>query len=390
VNPEEVESLEASFDHHTNTLDADESEAVPTVIAKTTLEPAKPHHRSKKPAGGVTATSSRTSSSSSSPSRSHSDESHTNILETQFTDTKQRLSANSIINDLVKYKKKSLLNIQNSTTATSSASPHRKHQRHKSNTTNESGNGGGTGGANSHRDDEPGRMCCTRRCTCVFLIILYVVFDVLVNLFFVTRAFSELPDVRPAAYRIESSLVDVWAVSLVRDSFTLIVVIISAVRSRVIYGFVRVVHKKYVSSFLCLIMYAYAMIKMLLHADQRTADRNSMLMFVWNIGASVAFFLCVYMLALLKPKECRYQKTNVDGGDMSEENAGDEGDIFIETLKETNKKRSSLARLFSYSLPDLHVILCGSLFLLLGAICKFRLMRKKESIGEKRTKICLM
>ena len=49
------------------------------------------------------------------------------------------------------------------------------------------------------------------------------------------------------------------------------------------------------------------------------------------------------------------------------ENAGEE-DIFKETLKETQKNRSSLFRLFKYSKADWNLILIGSVFLLVGAI----------------------
>ncbi len=354
IEQEEVESLEASFQQN------EEDEETAATVEKRRNSSSNPKKTSATATGIVSPSngkaSSRTSSSSSLASHSESD-SDTNILETQFTESGKPCLSNSIISDLVKYKKKSLLNIQSTTSNHSSS--HRR-QRHKSNNNSSA----------SNRDEERARMCCTRRCTCIFLIILYVVLDLVFNAFFVTRALTRLPDF--ANFRIESSLEDVWLVSLVRDLFTFVVVLISACNHRAIYTFVRFVHKKYISSFMCLLMYSYAMIKMLLHADQRQAEKNNMFMFIWNIGASVAFFICMYMLALLKPKECNYQKTNVDGGDMEaeDENATEE-DIFIETLKETNKKRSSLARLFRYSLPDLHIILCGSLFLLLGAICNY-------------------
>lgn len=211
--------------------------------------------------------------------------------------------------------------------------------------------------------------CCNRKCACIFLILLYVCFDFLINAFFVTRQFTQWPDF--VNYSIESSMVDVWCVSVCRDIFTLVVTIIFAATTpshRFAYLFVRWIHKNYVSSFLCLIMYAYSMIKMLLHADQRRADRNLMLMFMWNIAASFLFFISIYMLALSKPKIANYHTTD---GDDDDENNANERDIFIETLKETNQKRSSLSRLFRYSRPDWHLIVSGTIFLLLGAICNY-------------------
>jgi hypothetical protein len=115
-------------------------------------------------------------------------------------------------------------------------------------------------------------------------------------------------------------------------------------------------------------MYSFAMIKMLVHADQRVPDRNSMIMFIWNIFAGVLFFISWYMLALLKSKRSSYTKTDVDGGDLGD-NALEE-DILINTLKETQKKRSSLLRLFKYSKADWLYLLAGTLFLIVGAICE--------------------
>ena len=43
---------------------------------------------------------------------------------------------------------------------------------------------------------------------------------------------------------------------------------------------------------------------------------------------------------------------------------------LTETLKETNKKKSSLMRIFKYSGPDLPIILVGTFFLITGAICE--------------------
>jgi hypothetical protein len=165
----------------------------------------------------------------------------------------------------------------------------------------------------------------------------------------------------------------VWVISLVRDAVLLLVILTVGIRHKFIHQFIRFVHKKYVSALLCLIMYSYSMLKMLLHSDQaftdqRPSDNTSMLMFLWNIISAFLFFIAWYMLALLKPKESFYQKTNVDGGDAGENEV--EEDIFLETLKETKKKRSSLFRLFRYSGPDWPFILVGTIFLIAGAICK--------------------
>ncbi len=213
------------------------------------------------------------------------------------------------------------------------------------------------------------KMCCNRKCGCLFIISIYLSIDVLVNLFFVTKSFQKRPD-GFENFNINTSLIDVWLISLIRDLFLLFIFILFAAKQHIIYPFVRFIHKKYISAFLCLAMYSYAMIKMLLHADQRKeVDRSSMLMFMWNVCAAYLFFISWYMMALLKLKDSNYQKTDVDGGDMGDNAVGDE-DIFIETLKQTKKKRSSLFRLFKYSVPDILYIFLGSIFLIIGAICE--------------------
>ena len=212
-------------------------------------------------------------------------------------------------------------------------------------------------------------MCCNRKCVCLILVAMFLAQDILINLYLVSDSFVRLPTF--AGFRMDESLVDMWLVSLVRDSFMLVVLAIFGVRHRLVHSFVKCVHKKYVSSFMCLAMYSYAMIKMLLHADQRAlVDKRAMTMYAWNILAAFVFFIAWYMMSLLKPKECNYQKTDVDGGDMGENGGAGDEDIFIETLKETKKKRSSLFRLFKYSGPDVAYIALGTLFLLAGAICE--------------------
>jgi hypothetical protein len=181
--------------------------------------------------------------------------------------------------------------------------------------------------------------CCTKKCACIFLITLNISFDIIFNAFFVTKSFTKWPfenlfsysrmaNEKKWSYEFSTSLFDVWTVSVMRDLFLLIVVCISGIKHHKIYYFIKFIHQKYIAAFLCLIMYSFAMIKMLVYADQRQiVDKQNMCMFIWNIIAAFCFFISFYMLALLKPKECSYRKTDVDGGDLGEI-AGEE-DIFI-------------------------------------------------------------
>jgi hypothetical protein len=140
------------------------------------------------------------------------------------------------------------------------------------------------------------------------MISLYLAMDVLINLFFVSYSFTKRPDGFDN-FKMSMSVIDVWLVSLVRDLFLLIILVLFVARQQLIYPFVRFVHKKYLSSFLCLAMYSYAMIKMLLHADQnKNVNHSSMLLFMWNVCAAYLFFISWYMMALLKLKDCNYQK----------------------------------------------------------------------------------
>lgn len=179
-------------------------------------------------------------------------------------------------------------------------------------------------------------MCSNAKKTaCLVLITIYSVLDVLCNLFFITRAFTQKPWQSlelGQGFRIDESLIDVWCISLLRDVFLITVLTLVSVRHRFVHGFIKFVHNKFIGAFLCLMMYSYSMIKMLLHADQRkSTDPTSMTMFLWNIFASFAFFISIYMLALLKPKQsANYQKTDIDGGDPGD-NALEE-DILIGKL----------------------------------------------------------
>ncbi len=233
-------------------------------------------------------------------------------------------------------------------------------------------------------------FCCSKKCGCLTFAAIYISLDALFNLFFVTfsakitknlhetlitpnitKSFNNIPTFQN--FNIKTSTYDVWVTSLARDVFLFLIISTVAIKHRLVYSFIRFVHKKYISAFFCLAMYSYAMLKMLFHSDQafidqRPPDNTSMLMFIWNIISAFLFFIAWYMLSLLKLKEA-YQKTDVDGGDIGDNEEGEE-DIFLETLKETKKKRSSLLRLFKYSGPDWHFILIGTIFLIAGSICK--------------------
>nr|UOU03331.1 ATP-binding cassette subfamily B9 [Brachionus rubens] len=223
-------------------------------------------------------------------------------------------------------------------------------------------------------DDQKRDMCSnTKKLICLLLLTIFVFFDIFLNVFFVTKSFTKPPWLSESVqyqYEFTTSLIDLWAVSLARDLFFIIIILWTIIRHQFIHQFIKFIHSKYISPFLCLLMYSFAMLKMLFYADQRVKrDPNNMSMYLWNIFAGFMFFISVYMLALLKPKQLdSYQKTTVDGGDPGE--ANQEEDILIETLNEANKKSSSLFRLFKYSKSDIHLIIVASVFLIAGAICE--------------------
>ena len=168
--------------------------------------------------------------------------------------------------------------------------------------------------------------CCSRKCVCVTLIFAFILIDVFLNAFFVTYSFTRAPSFHP--YNVRLSLIDIWSVSLARDLVLFVVVLVTAAKHHAIYKFVKFVHRSYLSAFLCLLMYSFAMAKMLLHADQRAQpDQTNMAMLIWNIFAAFGFFISFYMLALLKIRKSSYSKTDIDGGDIGE-NGGEE-DVFI-------------------------------------------------------------
>ena len=169
------------------------------------------------------------------------------------------------------------------------------------------------------------KLCSTKKCICLLLVFMFLAMDILLNIFFVTDSFEKAPSF--IEYDISHSLIDLWFISIARDLFLFIIILCVAIRHKFISGFIKFIHKKYISAFLTLIMYSFAMIKMLLHSDTRQVKQNSMFMFIWNVIAGFLFFICWYMLRLLKHKILNYRKTDIDGGDL-DENAKEE-DIFI-------------------------------------------------------------
>jgi hypothetical protein len=92
------------------------------------------------------------------------------------------------------------------------------------------------------------KMCCTRKCFCCFLIACFICVDILVNIFFVTDQFQIAPSF--IGYHISTSLLDLWCISIARDCCLLFILIFVVIRHRFISGFVKFVHKKYISAFL--------------------------------------------------------------------------------------------------------------------------------------------
>lgn len=101
--------------------------------------------------------------------------------------------------------------------------------------------------------------CWSRKCACVGFILAFALLDVFLNAFFVTYSFTRAPDFALAAYDIRMALVDIWVVSLVRDSVLLVVVLCTLVRHQLVYRFIRAMHRSYLTAFLCLVMYSFAM-----------------------------------------------------------------------------------------------------------------------------------
>jgi hypothetical protein len=229
---------------------------------------------------------------------------------------------------------------------------------------------------------------CSKKCAFLTFTFFYLTLDIFINQCLMTNGFTDLKNFM--YFNTESSngttktieyadlLIDQWLISNIRDLFIFIILIIVIINHHLCYKFLKFLHHHYINATLCLLMYSYAMIKLLLHADNRTTHLTNVFMLVWNIISGFLYFISMYMLSLLKVFD--YKKTNVDGGEL--ENGGDEADIFLDTLKETQRKRVSLFRLFAYSKSDWHYILVGTVFLLGGAVGMLRnLMKNLESFN---------
>lgn len=167
---------------------------------------------------------------------------------------------------------------------------------------------------------------CSKKCACVTFIFIYIAIDILINLLLMTEGLVSLKNYyflsNPTIYA--DLVIDVWLISFVRDIFLLITVLFVLINHRFIHNFIKLIHQKYLSAFLTLSMYSYAMIKLLIHADARKTIPFNVLINIWNIIAAFLFFIFWYSLSLLKVND--YKKTNIDGGDA--ENA-DDNDIFL-------------------------------------------------------------
>ena len=228
---------------------------------------------------------------------------------------------------------------------------------------------------------------CSKKCAILTFSFLYLALDVFINQCLITNFFTDLKHfilVIPAEERSSNNgnnnsnnttdsrmgyrdlLLDQWLIANIRDLFLFIILLIVLINHHLCYKFLKFLHHKYINALLCLLMYSYAMIKLLLHADDRKTLRTNVFILIWNIIAAFLYFISLYMLSLLKVFD--YKKTNVDGSEP--ENGGDEADIFLDTIKQTQRKRVSLFRLFSYSKADWLYILIGTVFLLGGSLGK--------------------
>ena len=168
--------------------------------------------------------------------------------------------------------------------------------------------------------------CCTRKKLFIIcLIFLYLTVDFLINLIFVTEIFSKMPSFMD--YTASSSLIDIWIVSLAKCGFLLTISLLVVIRHEIVINFIRFVHSKYISLLVCLGMYSFAIIKMLLHAETRDIKVIPMAMFIWNFFSSFLFFGCWYMLKLLKLRKLNMNR-NVSLEEDSKDN-DDEKSTFI-------------------------------------------------------------
>lgn len=231
---------------------------------------------------------------------------------------------------------------------------------------------------------------CSKKCAILTFSFIYLSLDVFINQCLITEFFSDFknfiliePESNGHHQNHEDSsnssnstndsrmgyadlLIDQWLIANIRDLFLFSILMIVLINHHLCYKFLKFLHHKYINALLCLIMYSYAMAKLLVHADNRTMIPTNVFLLVWNIISAFLYFIVLYMLSLLKVFD--YKKTNVDGSEP--ENGGEEGDIFLDTIKQTQRKRVSLFRLFSYSKSDWLYILIGTMFLLGGALAE--------------------
>ncbi len=166
---------------------------------------------------------------------------------------------------------------------------------------------------------------CSKKCAALTFLFIFVGFDLALNLILMTNGLTSINNY----FLITSfadTVIDIYAISILRDLFLLIISFIVSIHHRIIHSFIRNLHRKYISAILCLLMYSYAMIKLLIHVDSKQNKKSGFHVFlcIWNIIAAFLFFITWYALSLLKLFD--YKKTNVDGG---ENENGDENDIFL-------------------------------------------------------------
>jgi hypothetical protein len=147
------------------------------------------------------------------------------------------------------------------------------------------------------------------------LIFMYLIGDNLINIIFVTHSFTKLPSF-VSDYNVSSSLIDIWLISLVKCTFLFVFTLLVIVRHSLVFKFIRFIHLKYISLVLCLAIYSFAIVKMLLHAETRLIEAKCMAMFIWNFISSFLFYACWYMLKLLKLRTInRGSKKEGDGNE---------------------------------------------------------------------------
>lgn len=175
---------------------------------------------------------------------------------------------------------------------------------------------------------------CTKKCAFLAFTFLFIFIDIFLNQLYMTDGFTDINKFLlinsngTLLILYADLLVDIWIVSIVRDIFLLIISFIVVIDHRLCHKFIKFMHHKYINALLCLCMYSYAMIKLLLHADNRKTNLMNVFMLIWNIIAAFLYFISMYLYSLLKVFD--YKKTNIDGGELEN---GEEADIFLGNFK---------------------------------------------------------